>query len=107
MFKNITMVSTTELKPAILLQQFISCYALREFNTGAYTMPRPMHAVHQFYMTFFLKDQYCDMESTDGKSLGKYSNSLTTLFTKSNGCSYWKGNYRVLCVQFKSNGRHL
>lgn len=67
-------------------------------------MPRPMHGVHQYYMSFFLKDQFCDIQSADGRVTTRHSNSLTTPFTKSNGCGYWKGDYKVFCVELKSNG---
>jgi AraC-like DNA-binding protein len=86
------------------LQPFVSCYALRIFNTGEIELPRPMHAVQEFYMTFFLKDKFCDIRDDSGRLLGKSSNALCTLFTQSQGCTYWKGNYVVFCVQFKSNG---
>lgn len=54
-------------------------------------------------MSFFLKDQLCEWVSENG-IINNCSNSLTTLFTRSNGCTYWKGDYRLLCVQYKSNG---
>ncbi len=98
------MVFTLQIKPAAVLQPFISCYALRVFNTGGIALPRPMHAVHEYYMTFFLKDQFCDIVNAEGNRTRKCSNSLTTIFTKNNGCGYWQGDYKVFCVQFKSNG---
>jgi AraC-like DNA-binding protein len=97
------MVSTIEIKPAAILQPFVSCYALRKFNTENFSMPRPMHAVHEYVMSFFLKDKFCDIENAEGIT-AKHSNSLTTPFTKSNGCGYWKGDYKMLCIHFKSNG---
>lgn len=63
----------------------------------------PMHAVHEYYMTFYLRDQLCDHEGADGK-VTRRSNSLTTIFTKTNGCTYWKGDFALFCVQLKSNG---
>jgi AraC-like DNA-binding protein len=90
------MVSTVQLKPAPILQPYISCYGLRVFNTGELEMPRPMHAVHEYYLTFFLGDKFCVH--------GKLSNVLTSLFTESQGCTYWKGNYALFHVQIKCNG---
>jgi len=87
-----------------VLQPFISCYSLREFNTGEIEMPRPMHAVHEYYMTFSLKDKYCELRDDSGKFLMKASNSLCTIFTESQGCTFYKGDYLLFCVQFKSNG---
>jgi AraC-like DNA-binding protein len=98
------MVSTVQIKPALILQPFVSCYALRIFNTGEMALPRPMHAVQECYMTFFLKDKFCDFITDSGEKKGKLSNTLCTLFTRPQGCTYWKGNYVVFSVQFKSNG---
>jgi AraC-like DNA-binding protein len=98
------MVSTIQIKPALLLQPYISSYSLRVFNTGNVEMPRPMYAVQECYMTFFLKDKYCELRDDSNRQMGKFSNALCTLFTGSQGCTYWKGDYIVFCVQFKSNG---
>src|ERR1700709_1892766 len=98
------MVSTIQIKPAPVLQPFVSCYALRVFNTGDAELPRPLHAVQEFYMTFFLKDKFCEIRDNSGRSQGRSSNALCTLFTQSQGCTYWKGDYIVFCVQLKSNG---
>ncbi len=97
------MVRTTQIKPALLLQPFIHCYSLREFNTGETAMPMPLHAMNEIYMTFFLKDKYCNVVDTSGKEL-LMSSALCSLFTSSQGCAYYKGNFTLLSVQFKSNG---
>ena len=98
------MVSTFQIKPALILQPFISSYSLRQFDTGELAMPRPMHAVHEYYMTFFLKEKFCEVRDNSGSFQYKASNSLCTLFTESQGCTYYKGDYSIFCVQFKSNG---
>jgi len=98
------MVATTQIKPTPVLQPFISCYALRVFDTGGQVMLQLMHAVQEFYMTFFLKDRFCATISQSGEVKRGISNSLTTLFTEPNGYSCWEGDYAVMCVQFKSNG---
>jgi AraC-like DNA-binding protein len=98
------MVSTIEIKPAPLLQPFISCYALREFNTGEATLPKPMHAVHEYYMTFFLKDKFCELRDDTGKMKEILSSTLITFLTKSHGSTCFKGNYSLFHVQVKSNG---
>ena len=79
------MVSTIQIKPAPLLQPYISCYALRTFNTGESTILKPMHAVHEYYMTFFLKERFCGFMDNSGKWQSKKSNSLCTLFTQNQG----------------------
>lgn len=98
------MVSTTQVKPAPLLQPFVSCYSLRIFNTAGQIMPRPMHAVHEFYMTFFLKDKFCYTYSEEEKVKNTWSSNLSTLFTKSQGCCFFNGDYILLNVQFRPNG---
>ncbi len=98
------MVATTQVKPAFPLQPFISCYALREFNTGGNVMPQPLHAVQESYMTFFLKDQYCTRINADGKTRKHISNSVCNLFTGYQGYLQWQGDYEMLSVQFISNG---
>ena len=98
------MVSTIQIKPAPILQPFVSCYALRSFNTGELEMPRPMHAVHEYYITFFLKDKFCELRNDSGIIKGRFSNVMTTFFTESQGCTYWKGDYALLHVQIKCNG---
>ncbi len=98
------MVSTIQIKPAPLLQPFISCYALRTFDTGETSILKPMHAVHEYYMTFFLKEQFCDYINNLGEWQSRKSNSLCTLFTHNQGFTSYQGSYGIFCVQFKSNG---
>ena len=98
------MVSTIQIKPAPILKPFISCYSLRKFDTGELVMPRPMHAVHEYYMTFFLDEKFCEVRDNAGNFKRKASNSLCTILTESQGCTYYKGNYAIFCVQLKSNG---
>jgi len=98
------MVSTTQIKPAPMLQPYISCYALREFDTEGTNMVQPMHAVQECYMTFFLKERFCVVISESGYVRDNISNSLTTFFTEPNGYVCWKGSYVLMCVQFKANG---
>lgn len=98
------MVSTIEIKPALVLQPYISCYALRKFSTGDKIMPKPLHAVHEYYMTFFLRDKFCDFIDDSGKIKSRLSSTLITFLTESHGCTYFKGNYTLFHVQIKSNG---
>ena len=97
------MVSTIQIKPALILQPYVSCYALRKFNTGELTMPRPLHAVHECYMSFFLKEKFFDIENVSEKRSTSSSN-VCGLFTQPMGCAYFKGDFILFFVQFKSNG---
>ena len=66
-------------------------------------MAQPMHAVHEYYMTFFLKGKFCDLKDPSERVQRK-SSSLVTLLTEPLGCAYYKGNVVLFSVQFKSNG---
>ena len=98
------MVSSIEIKPALALQPYVSCYGLRTFNTGEINMPRPMHAVHEYYITFFLKEKFCELRDNQGQFVKNLSNALTTFFTESQGCCYFKGDYALFHVHIKCNG---
>ena len=67
-------------------------------------MPQPMHAMNECYMTFFLKDKFCHVVDETGKLTRRMSSALVSLFTEPQGCAYYKGDFRLLSVQFKSNG---
>ncbi|TKK69319.1 helix-turn-helix transcriptional regulator [Ilyomonas limi] len=98
------MVSTTQIKPAPILQPFIGCYALRVINTGEAVMPRPLHAMNECYMTFFLKGSSCSVLDSTEKIESKWSNNLSSLFIQPHGCCFYQGSYVLFSVQFKSNG---
>lgn len=98
------MVTTIQIKPAHILQPFITCYALRQFDTGKIPMPQPMHAVHEYYMSFLLKGKFCEVRDNSANFQRKITNGLCTIFTKPQGYVYFKGNYSIFSVQFKSNG---
>ena len=97
------MVSTFQLKPAPLLQPFISCYALRKFNTGNATLVKPMHAIQEFYMTFNLKEKFCKYVEADG-NVRKMRSGMISILTEWQGRAFYKGEYELFCVQFKNNG---
>ena len=86
------------------MQPFVSCYALRIFNTGKFNLQQPMLAVNEFYMTFFLKDRFCTCTNAAGVFQEIRSNTLVNLLTHYNGCVRWNGDYALFCVQFKANG---
>ena len=98
------MVSTIQIKPAIPLQPFVSCYALRSFNTDDRGILKPMFAVHESYMTFFLRGGSCEVTDIHGRSNSRISHALVNLFTESQGGTLYTGNYVLFSVQFKCNG---
>jgi AraC-like DNA-binding protein len=99
------MVHTTQIKPSALLQPYIHCYALRQFDTGDDEMPMPLHAMNQCYLTFFLrKSKYVLVTDESGSLQYKMQSALFSLFTSSRGCAHYKGQFDLLSVQFISNG---
>lgn len=99
------MVSTSIIKPCEVLQPYISLYALRSFNTGNFTMPKPYHAIKESYLTFFLKEnKTCLLTDDAGKEISSFSNAFCNISTHSNGCTWYKGDYALLSLQFTANG---
>ena len=98
------MVSTFEIKPAPVLRSYINCYALRCFNTNGLALPRPMYAVEESYLTFFLKEKNFWHVDAFFKRREIATNSLCSLFTQTQGCTWYNGDYSILCVQFAANG---
>lgn len=98
------MVDTYLIKPAAVLRPYISNYSLREFDTGQAVMSKPMHAVHESYMTLFIKGDNCRLVSVDLKKESVLSNALCGLFTQSQGTTNWQGRFNVLSIQFSGNG---
>jgi hypothetical protein len=76
------MVSTIQIKPALLLQPFIRPYSFRIFNAGNLKMPRLMYAVLECYMTFFLQDKYCELSDDSNRLSKQFCNLITAGFQK-------------------------
>lgn len=98
------MVTTIQIKPAIPLQPFVSCYALRSFDTDDRGILKPMYAVHESYMTFFLRGEYCHLTDIEGTRNSQISHAMVNLFTESQGGTFYKGNFVLFSVQFRCNG---
>jgi AraC-like DNA-binding protein len=98
------MVSTIQIKPAFPLQPFVSCYALRSFTTDDRGILKPMFAVHESYMTFFLQGGFCDLIDIQGRPNSRISHAIVNLLTESQGGTYYKGSFVLFSVQFKCNG---
>lgn len=98
------MVSTIQIKPAIPLQPFVSCYTLRSFTTDNSGILKPMFAAHESYMTFFLKGGYCELTDIYGSPISRISHAMVNLLTESQGYTYYKGSFLLFSVQFRVNG---
>lgn len=86
------------------MQPFVSCYSLRSFNSGPAGLFKPMFAVHESYMTFFVKGNGCEWKSISGIKDTKLSHTLVNVCTASQGGTYYTGDFVILSVQFKGNG---
>ena len=98
------MVTTLQIKPAALLQPFVTCYALRAFDSGAEGILKPMFAVHESYMTLFLRGEGCKLCDIESVPHANISHSLVSLFTESQGGTFYQGDFLIFSVQFKGNG---
>lgn len=98
------MVSTIQIKPAVPLQPFVSCYALRSFDTDDAGILKPMFAVHESYMTFFLRGKSCVLTDIHGTKTSRISHALVNLLTESQGGTYYKGSFVLFSIQFRCNG---
>src|SRR4051812_21364313 len=78
----INMVSTTQIKLDPALQPFISCYALRVFDTRGQVMLQPMHVVQESYMTCFSKQRLCATISANIMKLVASLQKLHSLIIK-------------------------
>jgi AraC-like DNA-binding protein len=94
------MVTTLQIKPNEFLQPFVTCYALREFNAGTEGLLKPMFAVHESYMTFFLKSSYCKICDVEGVPNGTVSHALVSLFTQSHGGTLYHGDHNGVSAIF-------
>lgn len=99
-----TTVTTLQIKPAIPLHPFVTCYALRSFDTGQIPLLKPMFAVHESYMTFFLEGQGCKICNIDGVPYSTVFDALASLITESQGGTIYQGKFKIFSVQFKCNG---
>jgi AraC-like DNA-binding protein len=99
------MITTTELKPSIAFEPYIRCYGLREFDTDGAELIKPIHAMHEFYMSFFLKGStFLSFKEIKTITFSENTSWVLGLQTKSNGNLVFNGSYSVFTIQFKPNG---
>ena len=99
------MVTTHQMKPAIPLQPFIHCYALRMIESEG-SMPKTLHAQPQNYLTFLLKNERtCTWVDEKGKARLKIADrAFCSMITDPSGAICFEGSYVLFSVQFKANG---
>jgi AraC-like DNA-binding protein len=99
------MVTTYKIPPCLLLQPFVNCYLLRE--TNGLDLIRPWFAVHEVYLTFFLKARPVHLiNEQTGYYVKGTDTALQSLCTYFNGLMIFNGCYSILSICFKPNGFH-
>jgi AraC-like DNA-binding protein len=98
------MVSTFQIKPSLILQPFIDCYALRIINSKDGIL-QPQYAQPQYYLSFILSsDKFCNLIDASGKFQCKLSSTLCTIYTEYQGCVLFQGIFILFSAVFKANG---
>ncbi len=104
------MVSATEIPPSPVLKPFVRCFSFREFDTMGQPLTKPLHAQHEFNMTFHLNAPPFSLEEPGGKkndlvntSVDKYVIGLQSHLT---GILCFSGHVRFFNIQFMPTGFH-
>lgn len=104
-------MTTVEHFPVPALRNYIRCYSLRELDTEGQDVPRPIHAIDQLFMTFWLSKTPLFshtpllFETTrDVQAVNVDERPLLGLQTSFKGHLNFNGIYRFFCVEFISNG---
>lgn len=105
------MMKVIEYLPALPLRNYIRCYSFRELNTEGEDIPRPIHAIDQLFMTFWLCKTplfSCtpSLFGTDQKvqKVNLNERPLLGIQTSFKGSLNFNGIYRFFTVEFISNG---
>jgi AraC-like DNA-binding protein len=102
------MVSTIEIPPSPVLLPYVRCFSLREFDTMGQQFIKPLHAQHEFYITFHLNNPPISLQEKVGKNnnlvtslVDKYVIGLQSYFT---GSLSFCGHIRFFSIQFWPTG---
>lgn len=105
------MVSTTEVIPGLLMQPFVRCYALREFESKDGPVIKPLTAQHELLLAFHLGDG-CEVK---GEYLSKGKVEVYDMISTGRahilgpqssvfGNGSFKGKVRLFTIQFTPAG---
>ncbi|MBE7176797.1 MAG: AraC family transcriptional regulator [Mucilaginibacter polytrichastri] len=99
------MVITREILPSPSLQAYVRCYAIRTFDTGTDILFKPFHALHEFFLTFWLLGEPLMILGENGKRrvYGTETQGIG-LQTSSKGMMHFSGRNRLFSIQFRPNG---
>lgn len=98
------MVTTTEILPAPVLQNYVRCYTLREFNTMSANLSKPLPAVHEFSITFLLSGSLYTGD-THFKNLAPAAKEyIIGLQTELKGVAIFNGEVKLFSIQFQPSG---
>lgn len=100
------MVRITLIAPCKSLASFIKNYQYVEFETEQTELIKPWHALPEAYLIFFLNDKPLGLLNEKGKLLFEVGSDIWIqgLSTHFNGLMKFKGDYKILLVQFLPSG---
>jgi len=94
-------IQTIETAPSPLLQPFVKSYSLRQFNTAEEAVCRPVYALHEMYLTFYLDGKPPLPQNYLGTDGEKFVFGLQTCFQ---GLVNFQGYNRLFSIVFKPTG---
>ncbi|WP_018615151.1 helix-turn-helix domain-containing protein [Segetibacter koreensis] len=100
------MVVTTEILPCNVLQSFVRCYTLREFNTFGTDLAKPLPANHESSIAFVLSGSVNTNKITNSRIEQGTTTHIIGLQTESKGIVISNGDVKLFAIQFKPTGFH-
>lgn len=99
------MVTTFAVLPALHLQRYIKRYCLREIDTQGAELLKPLLASDESILALALTDTPASYHTNGNSSMiDLRDRHLFGLQTAFNGYQIFKGQYKLLCIEFNANG---
>lgn len=100
------MLRITLIAPCTSLASFVKCYQFLEFNTDQKELIKPLHALPESYLLFFLRDKPLGLVSENEKPLWNVFSDIWIqgISTHFNGLMKFRGEYKIFLVQFLPTG---
>lgn len=95
------MIKMLETAPSSVLMPYVRSFMLREFDTAGHPLCKPLHAVHEIYMTFFLNTETPLPANFSGTDKWKFIYGLQTYCQ---GVLEYNGYIRSFSIVFRPNG---
>lgn len=103
------MIVTLEFLPHPELRPYVRCYGYREFDTRDAEMIKPILAINEVYMTFFMDDsdtllaRFSPSDSLIPLTQFRKDHVLG-IQTRFKGVFLFRGKYRIFSIQYRPNG---